>query len=433
MIKDYLLNLFSISKKSKNRIGGLDATRGLAAIMVFLFHFLGSHSGPKKHFYTDNKLLQSVTRYFYPHFIGVNVFFVLSGFLMWYVYSKRRLDFKEFMARRVDRLLPTYGLFLLAYLNLHKDAVTQIVSLIIYVVSYVLIAHFGYFKRVIAWIFRNFLFLQITLFTLLLIALKTPFLSGSFPDTYSLLSRGKIRLVTYFANLANLQYFFEEVPVLSFVAWAIVAEQILYMLFWLFNYLSGRYGSKFSAFYKVNFVLFFFAVSILLHAQTKIGARLGMGRYVAFVFGVLLGWFYSEERGLFDRFSKYVKALHIIPLFLLFYIGIAWPSFYRNMTSRLSFHLLADVVIFVFVYAILVEGSLISKILNSRFFRFIGAISYSVFLSHIFVITSLRRFFRAWSFGTMIIHFLLSFVVTILLSSITYVFLERPRLIRSGG
>ena len=60
--------------------------RGLAVILVILYHFgaPGFHNG----------------------FIGVDVFFVISGYLMFQLYGKGSI--KEFYLRRFKRLVPAY-------------------------------------------------------------------------------------------------------------------------------------------------------------------------------------------------------------------------------------------------------------------------------------------------------------------------------------
>jgi peptidoglycan/LPS O-acetylase OafA/YrhL len=96
-------------------VAGLNGLRGIAVVMVFLFHagvpgFSGS-------------------------FIGVDIFFVLSGFLISVLLlqeyqSNQRINFKKFYLRRAVRLLPALlfmlAVYLLLFMLASPDAATRI-------------------------------------------------------------------------------------------------------------------------------------------------------------------------------------------------------------------------------------------------------------------------------------------------------------------
>lgn len=101
-----------VSQLSRNHLPALDGIRGLAILMVILFHvgFVVHPAGPG--------LPQS---YATGGFAGVDVFFVLSGFLITALLLEEREDkgaisFRRFYARRGFRLLPALGVLLLAHL-----------------------------------------------------------------------------------------------------------------------------------------------------------------------------------------------------------------------------------------------------------------------------------------------------------------------------
>jgi peptidoglycan/LPS O-acetylase OafA/YrhL len=84
----------------------LDGLRGIAVALVVVYHLLGL-------------LIPDVRQYFPGGFIGVDVFFVLSGFLITALLLRERIDhgrtrFGVFFARRALRLLPALAMFLLA-------------------------------------------------------------------------------------------------------------------------------------------------------------------------------------------------------------------------------------------------------------------------------------------------------------------------------
>lgn len=93
----------------------LDTLRGIAVLMVVFFHGFGFLVGPY-----NLGLFVGLAKYFvaatWLGWMGVNLFFVLSGFLITGILleSKRRPDyFRRFYFRRALRILPAYYLLLL--------------------------------------------------------------------------------------------------------------------------------------------------------------------------------------------------------------------------------------------------------------------------------------------------------------------------------
>jgi exopolysaccharide production protein ExoZ len=94
------------------KLTGLQAMRGVAAFLVVLHHAAGTVALPK---YTDvviaDGILTPLGR------AGVDLFFVLSGFVIYYVHHRdigRAQSFRRYMLRRLSRIYPTYwGVFFL--------------------------------------------------------------------------------------------------------------------------------------------------------------------------------------------------------------------------------------------------------------------------------------------------------------------------------
>jgi peptidoglycan/LPS O-acetylase OafA/YrhL len=110
-----------------NRIASLDGLRGIASLMVLAYHF-----GP-------NITLETSSPFYVLHripafwFDGVDLFFVLSGFLISGILVDARKSpnyFKTFYARRLFRIFPLYYLVLFAYgltiALFHVDTATRL-------------------------------------------------------------------------------------------------------------------------------------------------------------------------------------------------------------------------------------------------------------------------------------------------------------------
>lgn len=87
-----------------HRIVTIQYLRAVAATGVVVHHFIGPA-------YFDAGLKQ-------PPSIGeagVDLFFVISGFIMWTTTGRRQIGPQEFMWHRILRIVPLYWLFTLAY------------------------------------------------------------------------------------------------------------------------------------------------------------------------------------------------------------------------------------------------------------------------------------------------------------------------------
>lgn len=105
-----------------SRIPQLDGLRGLAILLVLLSHYIGT---------ADRTPLRPLLRHFLGVFgagwIGVDLFFVLSGFLIGGILFDARSStsyFRTFYMRRVFRILPVYYLWTLLYAVIVLSALT---------------------------------------------------------------------------------------------------------------------------------------------------------------------------------------------------------------------------------------------------------------------------------------------------------------------
>lgn len=102
-------------KDSKPHYAILDGLRGVAAIMVVIFHVL--------ELYTAGDHTKQIINHGY---LAVDFFFLLSGFVLGYAYDDRwkTMTMKEFFKRRIIRLHPMIiaGMFFGALLFYFQDA-----------------------------------------------------------------------------------------------------------------------------------------------------------------------------------------------------------------------------------------------------------------------------------------------------------------------
>lgn len=97
----------------KKFINSLTGYRAIAAWLIFVYHFFPAQS-------TAPDIIKNAVHSFH---IGVDMFFVLSGFLITYRYfDVQPIDFKKYLVNRFSRIYPMYflitlGVFVVAYFN----------------------------------------------------------------------------------------------------------------------------------------------------------------------------------------------------------------------------------------------------------------------------------------------------------------------------
>jgi len=103
-LKQRMKTLFEIPGSS-NRSLPMEGMRGLAALLVFFVHFdtLFGRWAPK------SSIVEFLSRFSgaFGH-TGVDIFFVLSGFLIYGITVKKKPSYHEFILRRIQRLFPVF-------------------------------------------------------------------------------------------------------------------------------------------------------------------------------------------------------------------------------------------------------------------------------------------------------------------------------------
>lgn len=112
MVYNIINNQIFFRRKSLNRIQYIDGIRGIAVVMVLFFHL----------------------NMFEPGFAGVELFFVISGYIITFLLFTEKektatIDLPQFYLRRVSRLYPALILFVLIttvlFLNFPIESVTE--------------------------------------------------------------------------------------------------------------------------------------------------------------------------------------------------------------------------------------------------------------------------------------------------------------------
>ena len=349
----------------------IDGLRAIAVISVIIYHAQIS--------FFDHKIFEG-------GFIGVDIFFVISGYLITSIIYKEFLatgtfSFKYFYERRIRRILPALLVVMLASLPF-------------------------------AWFY----------------ILPHSLIDFSKSILYSLGFSSNI----YFW-FSGQQYGAESSLLKPFLhTWSLSVEEQYYILFPIIFLILFKYFKK----YLVHILIFGFFVSIGL-------AEWGSKNYPTFNFYILptRGWellagsilaYYEITLGHRNKNKKLSLTLPLVGLVLIIHSIFFFSDFQvvtpdtklKEEIFHPSLYTLSPIVGVCLIIWYSDNNELITKILSSKFFVGTGLISYSLYLWH-FPIFAFARITNFIEQEDILIKLLLG-LITVLLSILSYIFIEKP-------
>ncbi|MDY3339377.1 acyltransferase family protein [Riemerella anatipestifer] len=338
----------------------IDGLRALAVIPVILFHL--GYSFIKGGYY------------------GVDVFFVISGYLITMILTNHiennKFSMWQFWLRRVRRLYPT---------------------LLIVILSVLLITPFLIFRPVVKDIGRDV-----------------------FPAIFS---------YTNFHALFNLGSYWDKRAESSFFlhTWSLSVEEQFYLFYPIFLFLSYRYFRNFViplfVLTVVSFALFCFVIKF--NNNVDLAFYLLPTRVWELSVGGLSGVLISKYRARTYSIVPNENIKNKISLFASF-IGICFivPIYFyapRELGLSVVFPIIGSLLLIIFCS----PSHVVGKILSSKVFVLVGKLSYSLYLWH-WVIISLFRNLQ-YQLQGINHHFIsgLTLILSFLLSFLTYFFIEK--------
>jgi peptidoglycan/LPS O-acetylase OafA/YrhL len=301
----------AVTAKKTHQIGHiavLDGLRGVAALMIIIFHYDFQQLGG---------LWEKLTTFGQT---GVDLFFVLSGFLITRILLATRNQqhyFKNFYIRRALRIFPLY---------------------------------YG--------------FLILTYFIL-------PFLKGSSPPPFA-------QQIWYWLYLQNIPTFFNVQVFGPGHFWSLAVEEHFYLLWPVVIYcLSNR---KILIVSTLMIIGAFLTRLVLLNFDISV-FYFTLCRMDALVFGALLALLELQEGGL-SRYRRLFLTLSLILMALLVVFHLQVGGQGLDYVQAIKFFLIALFYTAAIGYLVVEQHRGLSQILNLRFLRFSGMISYGLYVFH---------------------------------------------------
>lgn len=350
---------------SNNRIDELESIRGIAALLVVIYHI------PNWNPAVFNVAI------FRNGYLMVELFFVLSGFVIYRAYAENipsRGKLLRFQFLRFCRLYPVHLLFLTVFLLLEC-------------IKYVADVKFG---------IRS--------------SKTTPFLENSWTAFVQ-----QLFLVQAIGGTGNALTF--NAP-----AWSISVEFYTYLLFGLIALYFGKFKTVVFA------LLAFLSLAILMAQPLNDYSNL-----LKCTTGFFIGCCTANLAGRFNLVVRpYVLALAFLGLVLFL-------QFKKNESYDVVIYLLTSILILAIMYS---DIGAVKRILRLKFFTWLGAISYSVYMSHsvlLWMFNQIHRFFfnrpeiliegrlvPQLPLAETLISYVLAILLVLLVSNLVYLKIEKP-------
>lgn len=358
--------------KNPKRIFGLDIMRAIAILMVLSSHSLWIYP-------ESNSFLVQVLKLF--GFLGVEIFFVLSGFLIGKIlYDKFVTDdfsLKEvivFLKRRWFRTLPNYYLILI---------INILIALVI-----------GYNTN---GFWKYFFFLQ------------------NFSDP--------------------LPRFFNE-------SWSLSVEEWTYLLLPILLFLLIKVKNvqkKYLFLFLTVFLIFLFQTNKIIHHFTTENSTILEWNYAlksvviyrvdAIMFGVLARWIYINY---LEQCKKYKFHLAFLGVLFMSVLYFGQSFFVKSDADHILFYTvfllplnsMTLCLFFPFLYDFNFKNSILTKIIT-----YVSLISYSLYLVHYGIVLQLMKFYfptEKYATNELHIYTIVFLVITFSSSSLLYFFYEKP-------
>jgi len=354
------------------RLEQLDSLRGLAALSVVFCHFLSILPAIFDQSQSHWFLKYTPIHIFWVGHEAVIFFFVLSGFVLSLQFFKKKVSYHSYIIKRICRIyIPYLACVVLAIIasQLFYSGPKEELS--------------SWFNR--AWTVKPSIELIIQHFLLI-----PSFRNGAFA------------------------------PVL----WSLVHEMRLSILFPLIMIPILKYNWKinisFAALATISSMALMYVLHRIVHYRSDYPLTI---HYISmFIFGALLAKHRAELVDWYRSFSK-VKKYTLLVMGTVCYLF----SWHLKAVTMFSFSVAEDWIISIGVAIFIISAigsDKLSQMLVLRPVLFLGRTSYSVYLLHTVVLLSLTHLL--YGFVDLWIIWILAFGSTLLLSGVSYEFIELP-------
>lgn len=405
----------------KRRLDVLDGLRGFAIILVFLNHI-------DSRFIKESLpvFLQPVISFLFTSGnLGVTFFFILSGFLMGYLYTNPAP--MGFIERRYARIFPPFLSMALCMWVFRLVPSLHLIFRISLILAVALLIRtiwiYGVEKfRIGPLLIRIFLLLQLGVATWygFIIMRNPPIWFDSLPF---LIKEGTV----FAANATLTLPFGNYIPLLDGVYWSLAPEMIFYLLYpYLFSPTIHALRKK-SLSFVLLFILtlfpFFFGLSVLFkHTQGL--SMLFIEYFIYFCGGIAIATYVHNNP---KKTPLTLSSLFVNPITFLLILFLSFLLL--GATSGITTILIRILLVFPFgyiVYSLIEEDTPLSSLFKHRYFLFFGTISYSMYIGHTALVDGMHLIFRPYNLLSNLSFLAVTAIIFLLMATALHEIIEKP-------
>lgn len=426
------------NQPTKQRNTALDGLRGFSALMVVLAHLSLDQATVSRFtpwaWYLIQPFVSGGTFY-------VAILFVLTGYLMSTHYPKV-VSWSDFMQKRYTRLFPVficvsifYTYFYYSVIKVDPSASRNIHLVVAILLGITLIGGLVwriYLKlRTIATgklLFRIFFSVQVIIAAVYgFVVMRNPA-----ADIYS--NQTILQIFTGLVNTTLTPTFGTYIPLTNGAFWSLAPEILYYVLYPI---LVIPLMARISSATKLNLVIYSVSIWCVLMTLTIVFKQLlgfnGLYPFfwLYFYLGNITARYNSRIQLTLDRYHKLSGVDHWLPIlislaFLIFPILNA--TILKSRDNILGFMFFYPFPVLALIYC-LRRGSIFYSFFQSRLLVWIGAISYSLYLTHTIGIDLLRggeQIPSTWSLIQVMAYVTCAILISLGLAKLLYELLEKP-------
>lgn len=372
---------------ARNRLPALDGLRGLAALGVVLFH--SGFNVQLLGFFP----LQIIYNAFAVGPNSVQVLFVLSGFLMAYLYQNVKSPL-AFLQKRYLRIIPALSVVVI-YIWLTKIFIKDLVwyqKVPIFIAAVLLYLFVWRGARKLLGKYKLgrkifFLFVLVQIVTATILTIFIPRITHNETVPINQLFRD---LTVLLANVTLTTPFSQHQILLDSVFWSLFLEILFYILFPFLVAPLIHFCKKSG--WSITIVVILIIGKILLDLDAALSPlnsflEINIARSNGFVVGVLVGTLYFSKSLTFERIKRFVERRTVSVVILFLFFAMQWGdttlSGHNKQPIEIMnlYYVLSSWIIGLTIVAA-ISKTFINKIFSLRIFTFLGMISYSMYLFH---------------------------------------------------
>lgn len=413
--------LNEVKKKITRRLDVLDGLRGVAMLMVF-FNHVDSYFVIQA---VPPVLQQFVSFFFLSGKLGLSFFFILSGFLMAYLYANPVP--MEFIERRYARIFPPFISMVLCM------SIFRLFPSLPLLMRIAAMLGMAYVLRII-WIYfvekyhKGDLLIKVFLFFQLGVALWYGFFIMRKPPIWFDSLPFFIKQATITATNATLTLpLGDYIPMIDGVYWSLIPEVIFYLIYpFIFAPTVQRLKTK-SFLFISGFILslfpFFFGISFLfMHVRNF--RMLFIEYFIYFCVGIFVAVLAKNKERIIlpPVVKKLFNPYAIFFILLLTHFNLTNTQGVPNLISRLLWSIPFGCI----VYGLLDEDTSLARFFTRKSFVFLGTISYAMYISHTAIVDGMHLLFRPTNALSTILFLILTTIVFIITAYGIHRIIETP-------